>query len=1066
MLAYLPPVLGMIIALAAIVTVGINLRQSRAHTAQESERNLRSIANALAQQTARTLQAIDLTLVGIGDSLRDSDIDPHGRDPRIRKILSARKALMPDLRTILLIDAAGRQTHDLLNPVVPPISYADRAYFSLHRDNPSLGLYIGVPVLSKQTQHPVITATRRLEKADGSFNGVIATSIEPEVLRNFYGNVDLGPDSFVALFRGDGTLLVRQPDAPTSIGDLVAGPIAFGELPADQATRGLSPVDGVTRIIIKESVPASPLFLLVGYSEKAAFSEWRRMVVAYGTVTPVVLLTLGSLSFLLFRHISRRESLVEALRQGEERFRHLAESASDRFWETDDQHRFTWHSAKAGDRGYIGKTRWERGRFDLVRDEKWRAHKADLDARRPFRDLRYARRRPDGTIRHRSVNGIPFYDKNGEFKGYRGTFTDITDQVAAEERASIDRNRFLRAMENLAEGFALYDSDDRLVLCNTQFRELNSKTTEVLAYDKTFEEFLRASLKSGIIVEAKGCEEKWLSERLAQHRNPPNVFEVQRGGRWYEVREQSDRNGGTLFFVLDIHDQKTIELQNKALHERIRLQFECMPVACLVMSPDFTVVDWNPAAERIFGYSREEMIGKSPYERMIPEGSRSYVKAIERRLRAGEANVGGVGESITKDGQTIVCEWINTPILDAEKRCIGTLSMAMDITEKRKSEEKLRQAQRMEAVGQLTGGIAHDFNNLLQVIFGNSEILLQGLKDHPDLMRWAEMTKTAAERGANITQRLLAFSRQQVLAPTIIDMTSLVGDFVDLLKLTLPENIEIVTKLGDDIRPLMLDIGQLENALLNLALNARDAMPGGGRLTIDVRNQVLEPGQTQIDAAPGDYVTLAVTDTGTGMAPDVLKRAFEPFFTTKEVSKGSGLGLSMVYGFVAQSGGHVKIDSRSGSGTTVNLWFPRGEAKQFEHHENAQSPGAMPTGSETILVVEDDPMVRSYVTDQLRSLGYSVIEADSGSAALGLFATHGPVHLLFTDIVMPGGMSGPDLADEIARYYPTTKILFTSGYTQKAESNGAPIGGGINLLTKPYYRKDLAIRIRQILDTP
>lgn len=1065
-LAYLIPLLGTIVAFAAIVTVGINLWRSHLQSAQESERNLRRIGYALSQQTSRTLQSVDLTLLGISDTFRHSGIDPHSRDPRVGELLLYRKAMLPDLRTILLIDAEGHLTHDLNSPTVPPLTYSDRAYFALHRDNPKIGLHIGAPVVSKLTNQLLITATRRLEKPDGSFNGLIATSYVPEVLREFYGPMDLGPDSFVALYRDDGTLLVRHPDAEGSIGNSIGQFVDLTSMPAHQALRGRSPIDGIRRIYLKEPVPASRLFLLVGYSEEGAFSEWRSTMFAYATITAIVLFTLGGLNLLLFRHIRRRESLVEALRQSQERFRHFAESASDRFWETDEQHRFTWHSARAGNVGYIGKARWDRGGIDLRTDENWRAHKADLDARRPFRDFRYGRRHPDGTVRHRTVNGMPFYDKTGQFKGYRGTYADITAQVAAEEQATVDRNRFLRAMENLAEGFAFYDADDRLVICNSRFRELNNYAADKLTYGKTFEEFLRACLEKGMIVEARGGEEKWLAQRMAEHRDPPNVFEVQRAGRWYEIREQSDRNGGILFFVLDIHEQKTTELQNKSLNERIRLQFECMPVACLVMSPEFAVIDWNPAAERIFGYGREEMIGRSPYERMIPESARDNVKAIERRLRTGEPHVSDIGESITKDGRALVCEWFYTPILDAEKQCIGILSMAMDITEKRKAEEKLRQAQRMEAVGQLTGGIAHDFNNLLQIIFGNSEILVQGLKDHPDLVRWAEMTKAAAERGANLTQRLLAFSRQQVLAPTAIDLTSLVVEFVELLKLTLPESIEITTELGDEISPLMLDVGQLENALLNLALNARDAMPSGGRLTIEVRNRIVKPDDRQADVTPGDYVALAVTDTGIGMAPDVLKRAFEPFFTTKDVSKGSGLGLSMVYGFAAQSGGQVKIESSSGIGTTVTLWFPRGEMKQPDRPKSRQAAGTIPTGSETILVVEDDAMVRSYVTDQLRSLGYRVTEADSGGAALSHLETLGPFDMLFTDIVMPGGMSGRELAEEVARRCPTTKILFTSGYTQKVDSDGARVPTGANLLTKPYYRQDLAIRVREILDIP
>ncbi len=1065
LVAYLFPLFSALVVFAAVIVIGRNLWQSRILTEENTERNLHGIAHSLSQQTARTLQAIDLTLIAVADSLRYSGVDwQRADDPRVRRILLDKRARAPYLRTLDVGDADGRIVHLLNNRPTSPVIIADRPYFAIHKTDPDRGLYVGAPVTSRVSNDWIIPISRRLEKPDGSFAGVIAGAMEPSVLRDFYSQMDLAADSAVALFRNDGTLVVRYPDAPEAVGKSFADSGILGDDPHHRLFRKRSPIDGIHRVYIKEQVPDSPLTVVIGYGETAVFADWRKNMWAFAAIAPVLLITCCGLSLLLLLYTTRREATLRALQQSKDRFRDFAEAASDRFWETDDRHRFIWHSSKSSGSRFIGKTRWEIYDIDVGADEHWRAHKMDLDARRPFRDFRYTRHEPNGTIRHRTVSGLPFYDKHGRFEGYRGTYTDITAQVLAQEQAAVDRNRFLRAMENLAEGFALYDADDRLVVCNSRFHELNKNVTRTLTHGKTFEEFLRACLKNDMIIEARGHEEEWLAQRIADHRNPPNVFEVMRGGRWYQIREQSDKHGGILFFVLDIHDQKTTELQNKALNERVRLQFECMPVACLVLSPEFVVIDWNPAAQRIFGYSREEMIGRSPYERMIPESRHDYVKAIERRLRAGETNVSGVSESITKDGHTITCEWFSTPILDSEKRLIGTLSMAVDITEKRKAEEKLRQAQRMEAVGQLTGGIAHDFNNLLQVIFGNSEILVQGLKDQPHLMRWAEMTRTAAERGANLPQRLLAFSRQQVLAPTMIDLTSLVAEFVELLKLTLPENIEIVTNLGDEISPLMLDLGQLENALLNPALNARDAMPSGGRLTIEAGNRVLKPGERQVDAAPGNYVTLAVTDTGTGMAPDVMKRAFEPFFTTKEVSKGSGLGLSMVYGFVAQSGGQVKLESRNGIGTTVTLWFPRGEVERFEYRESRQSAESMPTGSETILVVEDDAMVRSYVTDQLQSLGYSVTEADSGTAALTHLETLGPVDLLFTDIVMPGGMSGRELADEVARRYPTTKILFTSGYIQKAEDDRHPVPTGVNLLAKPYYRQDLAIRVREILD--
>jgi CheY-like chemotaxis protein len=262
----------------------------------------------------------------------------------------------------------------------------------------------------------------------------------------------------------------------------------------------------------------------------------------------------------------------------------------------------------------------------------------------------------------------------------------------------------------------------------------------------------------------------------------------------------------------------------------------------------------------------------------------------------------------------------------------------------------------------------------------------------------------------------------------------------------------------------MLDIGQLENALLNLALNARDAMPKGGNLIIKARSVILPDGDRQSGLNPGNYVVLSVTDNGTGMSPTVAKRAFEPFFTTKEVNKGSGLGLSMVYGFVKQSGGHLKLDSQLGEGTTITMWFPRTEPTRPTASRSASPATTLPTGHESILVVEDDDMVRTYVTAQLESLGYRVHEAASATAALEILQVVGPVDLLFTDMIMPGQMNGRELADAVADRYPDTRILFTSGYTEKAGDEQISMPAGIHLLSKPYYRQDLARRVREILD--
>ncbi|MBR0714441.1 ATP-binding protein [Bradyrhizobium liaoningense] len=376
---------------------------------------------------------------------------------------------------------------------------------------------------------------------------------------------------------------------------------------------------------------------------------------------------------------------------------------------------------------------------------------------------------------------------------------------------------------------------------------------------------------------------------------------------------------------------------------------------------------------------------------------------------------------------------------------------------------KLSQSQKMEAMGQLTGGVAHDFNNLLTVILGNSEHLADRLAGNKELRRIADDIATAAERGSDLTRSLLAFARKQPLRPREIDIAEKVLGMEQLLRRSLGEHIECSFAFEPDLWPTSVDPGQLATALLNLVLNARDAMPEGGKLTVEVRNSSLGASDLDVNGEPrpGDYVMVAVADTGGGMTAEVASRAFEPFFTTKEVGKGTGLGLSMVYGFAQQSGGLVQIQSEPGQGSVVRLFFPRLVTPLKEDRSPAERITA-PDGSETILVVEDDDMVRAYVESELKALGYRVVATSNGPAALELLRRPGDIHLLFTDVVMPGGMFGPELARQATGLRPELKVLFTSGYTQDPVKTPDGVGDA-RILTKPFRRKDLAAMLRSAL---
>jgi signal transduction histidine kinase/CheY-like chemotaxis protein len=379
--------------------------------------------------------------------------------------------------------------------------------------------------------------------------------------------------------------------------------------------------------------------------------------------------------------------------------------------------------------------------------------------------------------------------------------------------------------------------------------------------------------------------------------------------------------------------------------------------------------------------------------------------------------------------------------------------------------QKLTQSQKMEAMGQLTGGVAHDFNNLLTVILGNAEHLAEKLAAHKELHDIAASIASAAERGSDLTRSLLAFARKQPLMPRTIDIGRKIVGMEQLLRRTLGEHIECEFRLDENLWQASVDPGQLASALLNLVLNARDAMPSGGKLTVAVQNTSL--GESDVDVngqtRPGDYVMVAVTDTGTGMTAEVAGRAFEPFFTTKEVGKGTGLGLSMVYGFAQQSGGAMQIRSEPGHGTAVRLFFPRAATRRTSAAPSAGQQ-AKPTGSETILMVEDDDMVRSYVESELKALGYRVIVTRNGPAALAILRGPEKIHLLFADIVMPGGMFGTELAKEAARLRPDVKILLTSGHTEHPVDATDSRGRTVRILNKPYRRRDLAAMLRSALN--
>jgi PAS domain S-box-containing protein len=519
--------------------------------------------------------------------------------------------------------------------------------------------------------------------------------------------------------------------------------------------------------------------------------------------------------------------------------------------------------------------------------------------------------------------------------------------------------------------------------------------------------------------------------------------------------------------------QRTAELQAK--EARLRAIFETSYTYMGLMAPDGTMLDANATSLAGIKARCEDVVGKPFWETPWFTGT----PGMPETVRAAVATV-ATGETLRQeihvnlpDGGWRWFDFQMRPVRDADGAVVAIVPEAVELTERRQAEEALRQAQKMEAIGQLTGGVAHDFNNLLQVIVGNFYLLQQRVEkgdfSEADLSRLIERGIRGAQRAATLTQRLLAFSRRQPLDPKALDVNRLVTGMSELLQRSLGENISIETVLASGLWRTLADASELENALLNLAVNARDAMPQGGSLTIETANAWVDDAYAAAheEVTPGQYVMIAVSDTGTGMTSEVIARAFEPFFTTKDAGQGTGLGLSQVYGFVKQSGGHVKIYSEPNEGTTVKIYMPRliEEARESGSHA-VRSPLQVGTREEVILVVEDDDDVRANSTTMLRELGYSVLEARDGPGALRILDGQADIDLLFTDIGLPGGVNGRQLADKARLHRPKLKVLFTSGYARNAIVHQGRLDPGVELLSKPFTLVQLSAKIRQILNQP
>ncbi len=506
--------------------------------------------------------------------------------------------------------------------------------------------------------------------------------------------------------------------------------------------------------------------------------------------------------------------------------------------------------------------------------------------------------------------------------------------------------------------------------------------------------------------------------------------------------------------------QRTSELE--AFTQKLALHRMLSPLAVIEWNTDFQVADWNPAAERIFGYAHAEAVGRNGLELLVPAQEQGKVWEIWRGLLQGREEAMSCGENLTKDGRTILCEWHNNALVNSSGEVIGVASIVQDITEARQMQQRLLQAQKMEAIGRLAGGVAHDFNNMLMVISSYTELLLSKLSE--DTVRpYGQQILGASRRAADLTSQLLAFSRKQSITPRVVDVNAMLTELGKMLPHVIGENIDLVLDLEPELHPCRVDPTHLEQAIMNLVLNARDAMPDGGRLLLRTSNlDLTKSGNSVRDIAPGLYVKLTIKDGGVGIAAEALGHIFEPFYTTKELGKGTGLGLSIVYGAVKQNGGYVFVDSDLGQGTTFELYLPVVESETVDLIA-AETACSTPDGAGTVLFVEDEEALRAAGADCLSEYGYRVLVARNGEEALRKMRESIPrVDALVTDIKMPG-MTGVQLAQRVRAIVPNVRVFYISGYADGAVARNSGDDSDEIYMEKPFSFRVLAQKLSEAL---
>jgi len=802
----------------------------------------------------------------------------------------------------------------------------------------------------------------------------------------------------------------------------------------------------------------------------------------------------------MYEDITERCRSEEALDKAKEKFRRLFENALEGIFQTTPDGRYlSVNPAEARMCGYSSPAEMIQSVQDIgqemyVDPSAREEFKRIMEERGIVEDFEYQVKRRDGTTIWVSENARAVRDENGKTISYEGTIQDISDRKRAEleRQVTFEIIHAVNLTDNLDDLLRMVHlSLNKVLSAQNCFVALYEPSTGMFHFPFFVDQFDqvpppqevgrsctayvyrtgRAMLipqKTFDVLAAQGEVElvgtpspSWVGVPLRTPAATIGVLVVQH----YEIEDAyTERDleflssvGGQIAFAIE---RKRAEEKVRQSEARLRVLIEQLPAVLWTVDKDLRFTSLLGAGLARLSLKPNQLVGMSLLDYFETADQTFLPIAAHRRAVAGEA----MTFHVEWKGGSYACH--AEPLRDAKGQLQGAICMSLDITDRKQLEEQLRQAQKMEAVGRLAGGIAHDFNNLLMVIQGYADLLAERIPSGEPLRRNAEQIQMAAQRATSLTRQLLAFSRKQMLAPKVLSIQTVVSDMEKILRRLIGEDVALETSSAPDLWLVKADRSQIEQVILNLAVNARDAMPRGGRLTIEAANVELDASYAHPPAvlSPGQYVMLAVTDNGCGMDAQTQAHIFEPFFTTKEKGKGTGLGLATVYGIVKQSGGYVWVYSEPGRGTSFKIYLPRIEEQHITAgRERRTELRSLPRGSETVLLVEDEKGVRELAREYLEMSGYSVLEAENGHTALELVAMHaGQIHLLMTDVVMPG-ISGRELAERVMQIRPGIKVLYMSGYTDQAVVHHGILEGDVALLQKPFTLATLAAKLREIL---